>query len=365
MPQRANSERLSMMEPISRGRILTTVKGLLIFALVALLFMLLALAWIQRQWLRPSPALERERIFRIEAGTPLARLSRELHEEGIIPNPRLFSAVAQFARARPIHPAWRIQLAGGRVAGGFAAPVCCGADPAAPGDLDRRLDFRPGVGGNSKRRRHSAPIAGHDARGSCAGNESGSRLARRNDFPRHLFLRRRRYGFAIVVARQRQIARNPRPRMALARCGTAIGFTVPGVDSRLDCGKGSEQSRRAGVDRRCFPAPPASEHALAIRPNGDLRGLASVSTAICAAPILPKPQPSTPTASTALPPTPIALAGLDSIRASLQPTASEYLYFVGMNNGDHYFSRTLAEHNAAVDCYQRRRETANCALPQN
>ena len=54
-----------------------------------------------------------------------------------------------------------------------------------------------------------------------------------------------------------------------------------------------------------------------------------------------------------LPPTPIAAAGRASIRAALQPGAGEDLYFVATGeNGRHYFSRSLAEHNRAVAKYQ-------------
>lgn len=57
-----------------------------------------------------------------------------------------------------------------------------------------------------------------------------------------------------------------------------------------------------------------------------------------------------------LPPTPIALPGLDSIRAAVQPQISGALFFVATGNGDgsHYFSRTLAEHNAAVKRYLKK-----------
>jgi len=58
-----------------------------------------------------------------------------------------------------------------------------------------------------------------------------------------------------------------------------------------------------------------------------------------------------------LPPTPIALAGIDSITASLNPLPSDYLYFVAMGDGSHYFSSTLEEHNAAVDRFQRQPQT--------
>ena len=58
-----------------------------------------------------------------------------------------------------------------------------------------------------------------------------------------------------------------------------------------------------------------------------------------------------------LPPTPIALPGLDSIAASLHPEPGEALYFVSMGDGSHYFSSTLEEHNQAVRRYQLNRQT--------
>lgn len=60
-----------------------------------------------------------------------------------------------------------------------------------------------------------------------------------------------------------------------------------------------------------------------------------------------------------LPPGPIANPGLASIEASLDPETSDYLYFVGMNDGTgaHAFSRNLREHNNKVNRYQRRRSS--------
>jgi UPF0755 protein len=54
-----------------------------------------------------------------------------------------------------------------------------------------------------------------------------------------------------------------------------------------------------------------------------------------------------------LPPTPISLPGRDSIEAALHPDPSRVLYFVARGDGSSEFSATLADHNRAVDRYQR------------
>jgi UPF0755 protein len=55
-----------------------------------------------------------------------------------------------------------------------------------------------------------------------------------------------------------------------------------------------------------------------------------------------------------LPPGPISNPGLASIKAVLYPPETDYLYFVSKNDGTHYFSSSLEEHNRAVWKYQKR-----------
>jgi UPF0755 protein len=54
-----------------------------------------------------------------------------------------------------------------------------------------------------------------------------------------------------------------------------------------------------------------------------------------------------------LPPTPIAMPSLASIRAAVQPAQSDVLYFVANRDGSSQFSRTLIEHNHAVARFLR------------
>jgi UPF0755 protein len=54
-----------------------------------------------------------------------------------------------------------------------------------------------------------------------------------------------------------------------------------------------------------------------------------------------------------LPPGPIANPGRAALEAVMAPDHTPYLYFVSKNDGTHYFSKTVAEHTAAVVKYQR------------
>lgn len=55
-----------------------------------------------------------------------------------------------------------------------------------------------------------------------------------------------------------------------------------------------------------------------------------------------------------LPPTPIAMPGIDSIEAALHPVIGEYWYYVSKGDGTHKFSDTLKEQSKAVKKYLKK-----------
>lgn len=65
-----------------------------------------------------------------------------------------------------------------------------------------------------------------------------------------------------------------------------------------------------------------------------------------------------------LPPGPICNPGLDSLMAALYPADTSHLYFVSRNDGTHVFSPSLAEHQRAVEKYQKRRGKSTGATPR-
>jgi UPF0755 protein len=106
----------------------------------------------------------------------------------------------------------------------------------------------------------------------------------------------------------------------------------------------SERSRIAGVFTNrlkkgmTLGSDPTVEYGLGIQQTKENPlTLAQVKT----------PSPYNTYINTGLPPTPIASPGVASLKATLEPEATDYLYFVARYDGTHVFSRTLGEHESA------------------
>lgn len=65
-----------------------------------------------------------------------------------------------------------------------------------------------------------------------------------------------------------------------------------------------------------------------------------------------------------LPAGPICSPGLDSLLSVLHPAEESYIYFVSKGDGSHYFSRSLEEHNQAVNFYQLKRGSPPQSTPE-
>lgn len=67
------------------------------------------------------------------------------------------------------------------------------------------------------------------------------------------------------------------------------------------------------------------------------------------------PSPYNTYMNTGLTPTPIASPGIASLKATLNPESTDYLFFVARYDGTHVFSKTLSEHEAATREIRRQR----------
>ena len=70
------------------------------------------------------------------------------------------------------------------------------------------------------------------------------------------------------------------------------------------------------------------------------------------------PSPYNTYMNAGLPPTPIAAPGIASLKATLNPEDTDYLFFVARYDGTHVFSETLSEHEAATREIRRQRNQA-------
>ncbi len=94
-------------------------------------------------------------------------------------------------------------------------------------------------------------------------------------------------------------------------------------------------------------ADPTVEYGLGIRQTPDRPlTLAQVRT----------PNPYNTYLNQGLPPTPIASPGRDSLQAVLNPTPTDYLFFVARYDGTHVFSKTVEEHEAAKNAIRQARD---------
>ena len=115
---------------------------------------------------------------------------------------------------------------------------------------------------------------------------------------------------------------------------------------------GEERRKIAGVftarleKGMTLGSDPTVEYGLGIRQTAD-RPLTYAQVAT--------PSPYNTYRNPGLTPTPIASPGIESMKATLNPENTNYLYFVARYDGTHIFSKTLREHEAATREIRRQR----------
>ncbi len=320
------------------------------------LFVLVA---IEVQFNRPLPGLTESRVFTIAPGVSFAQLSRNLHEQDIIGQPWLFNALGRFRGLENDIRQGEYALPAGATSVDLLALFVSGAT------LQRRLvliegwTFAEALAAIQGGEGVEVTLAGAsraqiaEAMG-LAGNALEGMI-----FPDTYFYAAGDSDLDLLLrasARLRQVLGEEwsmrQPDLPLASAYEAL--VLASIVEKEAAGP-HQRGLVAGVFQRRLErnmrlqSDPTVIYGLGDAFDGDLRSAdLEQETAFNTYRI------------DGLPPTPIALASHDSIRAALRPIASEYLYFVADDQGGHYFSETLEEHNAAVDCYQRKLDNGSC-----
>lgn len=300
---------------------------------------------------QPIPALDSPVVFEVKGGSSFSRVSRELDAAGYLRYPRLFRLLARWRGVENAIKTGEYQLQAGMsprevldtlVAGnpiqyrvtlveGWTFEQALSAIWASP-RLERRISrYEPESVADLLQLEQSNPegMLFPDTYFYTAGTTDLELLRRAHE----------RLESVLAAAWERRLGALPlaNPYEAL------ILASIIEKESAF----GAERGHIAGVFIRRLEAgmrlqsDPTVIYGLGAAFDGDLRRRdLSLET------------PYNTYRVNGLPPTPIALAGLDSINASLHPLQSNYLYFVAKGDGEHYFSSTLEEHNAAVRRYQ-------------
>ena len=337
----------------------------LVFAAALLpVFALFVLVSIEVQFNRPLPGLTETRVFTIAPGVSFAELSQSLHEQGIIDRPWLFNALARF---RGLGNAVR--------QGEYALPA--GSTPVdllvlfVSGEtLQRRLaliegwTFAEALAAIQQSEGVHVALAGADTAQIAEAMGLAGNVLEGMIFPDTYFYAAGDTDLDLLrraSARLRQVLGEEWPlREAGLPLASAFEALILASIVEKEAANPDQRGLIAGVFQRRLAlnmrlqSDPTVIYGLGDAFDGDLRSAdLEWETAFNTYRI------------DGLPPTPIALASLDSIRAVLRPTPSEYLYFVADGRGGHYFSETLEEHNAAVDCYQRKLDNGSCQRLDN
>ena len=329
-------------------------KALSILAIAATLIGAAAL-WQVHRFLNSAVVVPEEGVsFEIAPGTPFARISAQLAQEGIIANPTLMRIYARLTgKASSVH-AGEYLIESGTTAAGLLEQFMRGdvqlysftiVEGWNRWDLLRALRAHPHI--DAAMTEEDWPALLEDL-GAETGNPEGLFLPETYRFPRNTpdrTLLKQAYELTQRVLSEEWPNRDEDAPVSTPYEALILASIVEKETARAD-----ERQRIAGVfarrlqKRMRLQTDPTVIYGIGPDFNGNLTRQD-----------LRTDTPYNTYTRSGLPPTPIAMPGRDAIRAALHPAPGNELYFVatGLGDGSHKFSETKAEHDAAVAEYLR------------
>ncbi|HSM29669.1 MAG TPA: endolytic transglycosylase MltG [Woeseiaceae bacterium] len=290
--------------------------------------------------------------FEIAPGTPFARVSQRLAEEGIVAYPKLLRLYARVSgKANAVH-AGEYLIEPGTTTAGLLEQFTRGdvllysftiIEGWNQWDLLRALHAHPEIDAQMSAEDWPALL---EELGADTRHPEGLFLPETYHFPRNTSdrtLLRQAYTLMQTVLSEEWPKRDPDAPVSTPYEALILASIVEKETARPD-----ERHRIAGVfarrleKRMRLQTDPTVIYGIGPDFNGNLtrRDLGTDT-------------PYNTYTRGGLPPTPIAMPGRDAIRAALHPAAGRELYFVatGLGDGSHKFSETKAEHDEAVAEY--------------
>ncbi|NCA71118.1 MAG: endolytic transglycosylase MltG [Sphingobacteriia bacterium] len=324
-----------------------------ILAILLLLGLLLLLgiwmdfrAFVTRPLALSAPSV----VLDIPRGTSLRGLARRMTDDGLLPHPYYFIALAYRQGDQGRIKAGEYELKAGMRPAEVLARITSGRVIEYPVTLVEGWTFRQAVAAIDQHPK----LAG--ALGSLTDDELMAALGRPGEHPEGRFFPDT-YRFAretprLTVLRrafermERILAEEWAGRQEGLPIDTAYDALILASIIEKETGLAHERDEIAGVFVRRLrlgmrlQTDPTVIYGMGDRYEGRIRRVD-----------LREATPYNTYVIQGLPPTPIALPGRAAIRAALHPAEGESLYFVARGDGGHVFSATLDEHNAAVRRY--------------
>ncbi len=336
-----------------RGRAL--VRALLVIAAIVVLGVLAA-AWWANRWLdTPIAALREQRVFEVARGSSLTAVGAQLHRSGLLEHPRVWVGWARVMNRSQGLKAGEYALEPGLTPRGLLDLLSSGRvllhsitfiEGSTFEDIRNALATNDAVDASYKDRTAEEIMSAIGAPGI---HPEGQFFPDTYHFPRGtsdvelLGIAHRRMQTELQKAWDSRL-----PDLPLASAYEALILaSIVEKETALD----SERPAIAGVFierlRRGMrlQTDPTVIYGMMDRYDGNIRRAD-----------LLRDTPYNTYTRAGLPPTPIAMPGRDSLQAATRPQVTGALFFVatGEPDGSHYFSKTLAEHDAAVKRYLRK-----------